>query len=163
GDTVLTVDQHEMSFSLAIAPDKSNFILGTAWYVRKYNAQGKFLWRTAVTGVAWGVTYAEDGNVVIAALGDGTIRWFKAEDGKEILSLFVHKDDKRWVGWSPGGYYAASPGGEDLIGWNVNRSATEAPDFFSAARFRNTFYRPDVVQKMTQVRDEGQAVKEANA
>jgi WD40 repeat protein len=162
-DTVLPVDQHEMSFSVAIAPDKSNLILGTAWYVRKYDAQGKFLWRTAVTGVAWGVNYAQDGKVVIAALGDGTVRWFKAEDGKEILSLFVHKDDKRWVLWSPGGYYAASPGGEDLIGWNVNRSETEAPDFFSAARFRNTFYRPDVVQKITQVLNEEQAVKEANA
>jgi hypothetical protein len=163
GDTVLPVDQHEMSFSVAVAPDKSNFILGTAWYVRKYDAQGKFLWRTAVTGVAWGVNYAQDGKVVIAALGDGTVRWFRAEDGKEILSLFVNKDDKRWVVWSPGGYYAASPGGENLIGWNVNRSETEAPDFFSAARFRNTFYRPDVVQKLTQVLSEEQAIKEANA
>ena len=163
GDTALPVDPHETSFSLAIAPDKSNFILGTAWYVRKYDAEGKFLWRTAVTGVAWGVTYALGGKVVIAALGDGTIRWFRAEDGKEILSLFVHNDGKRWVLWSPGGYYAASPGGEDLIGWNVNRSATEAPDFFSAARFRSSFYRPDVVQKIAQLLNEELAIKEANA
>src|SRR5207253_1023464 len=46
---LLPVDAHETSYSVAIAPDKSNLILGTSWYVRNYDAHGKFLWRTAVT------------------------------------------------------------------------------------------------------------------
>jgi hypothetical protein len=30
------------------------------------------------------------------------------------------------VAWTPGSYYAASPGGEDLIGWHVNRGPGHA-------------------------------------
>lgn len=159
----LPVDSHETSFSVAIAPDKKSIALGTAWYVRKYNDKGEFQWRTAVSGVAWGVTYAQDGKVIIAALGDGTIRWFRAEDGKEVLALFVHNTDKRWVMWSPKGFYAASPGGEDLIGWHINRDDRSAPDFFPASRLRNTYYRPDVVQQIMSVLDEDQAIAKANA
>ena len=61
-----------------------------------------------------------DGRFIVAALGDGTIRWFRASDGTELLAFFVHVPDKTWIAWTPSGYYAASPGGEDLIGWHVN-------------------------------------------
>ena len=62
----------------------------------------------------------------LAAVGDGTIRWFRASDGKPLLSLFVQTMDNRWILWTPKGYYAASAGGENLIGWNVNRGETVA-------------------------------------
>src|SRR5262249_20397086 len=35
-----------------------------------------------------------------------------------LLSLYSAGDD--WIAWTPEGYYAASPGGEKLIGWQVN-------------------------------------------
>ncbi len=161
-DKVLPVDPHETSFSVAIAPDKQFVALGTAWYVRRYTAAAEFQWRTAIPGVAWGINIAQDGKVIIAAVGDGTIRWFRAEDGKELLALFVHNKDERWILWTPNGYYAASPGGEDLIGWNINRSDAMAPDFFPASRLRDTYYRPDIVQKVLKTLDSGEAVKVAN-
>ena len=66
-------------------------------------------------------------------IGDGTIRWYRASDGAELLAFFVHVPDKRWIAWTPSGYYAASPGGEDLIGWHVNGKTWDAPvDFFPA-------------------------------
>ena len=64
---------------------------------------------------------SRDGRLVAAPYGDGTIRWHRMSDGKELLALFVHAEDKRFVAWTPKGYYAASPGAEDLIGWHVNR------------------------------------------
>ena len=105
-------------------------MIGSSWYIREYDKDGKFLWRTAVTGSAWGVTYAQHGNLIIAAIGDGTIRWFRASDGKPLLSLFVQTVDDRWILWTPKGYYTASAGGDNLIGWNVNRGETVAPDYF---------------------------------
>ncbi|WP_162914252.1 caspase family protein [Taklimakanibacter lacteus] len=162
-DQILVADPHETSFSVALSPDKQYVALGTAWYIRRYDAQAKFLWRTAIPGVAWGTNIAQDGKVIVAAVGDGTIRWFRAEDGKELLALFVHNKDQRWILWTPTGYYAASPGGEDLIGWNINRAETMAPDFFPASRLRNTYYRPDIVQKVLATLDPEEAVKSANA
>ncbi|MFZ1101488.1 MAG: hypothetical protein WAN86_01160 [Hyphomicrobiaceae bacterium] len=42
--------------------------------------------------------------------------------------------------------YTPSPGGEDLIGWHVNRGLDQAADFYPAETFRSTFHRPDLVQ-----------------
>ena len=49
--------------------------------------------------------------------------------------------------WTPEGYYTASPGGEDLIGWHVNRGDDQAADFYPAETFRPTFRRPDLIAK----------------
>jgi len=104
-----------------------------------------------------------NGKVVVAALGDGTLRWYRVSDGKEILALFPHKDRKRWVLWTPSGNYDASPGGEDLIGWHVNNGREKEASFFAASRFRSTFYRPDVIDRVVATLDEGEAVRLANA
>jgi hypothetical protein len=77
--------------------------------------------------------------------------------------LFVNRDTKAWVAWTPTGYYMASPGGEDLIGWHVNRGWSQAADFFPASRFRDRFNRPDIVQLVLDTLDEDAAVKQANA
>ena len=47
----------------------------------------------------------------------------------------MHKDGKRWVLWTPEGYYDASPGAEDLIGWHVNLGLDRDADFVPAIRF----------------------------
>ena len=61
-------------------------------------------------------------------------------------------------------HYAASPGGEDLIGWHVNgKGWDDTPDFFPASRFRERFYRPDIVQLVLNTLDEAKAIEEANA
>ena len=57
----------------------------------------------------------------------------------------------------------ASPGGEDLIGWHVNRGWAQAADFFPASRFRDRFNRPDIVKLVLDTLDEDVAVKLANA
>jgi hypothetical protein len=64
-------------------------------------------------------------------------------DGKELLAFFPHADRKGWVLWTSTGYYGASPGAEELIGWHVNRGRDAAAGFFPAARFRTTFFRPE--------------------
>src|ERR1700674_977425 len=55
-----------------------------------------------------------------------------------------------------------SPGGEDLIGWQLNRGWEQAADFYGASRFRERFSRPDVVQKVLETLDESKALEEAN-
>ena len=57
------------------------------------------------------------------------------------------------MAWTPEGYYVASPGAEDLIGWHVNNGKDRAADFFSASRFRDAFYRPDIVTRVLETLD----------
>ena len=97
------------------------------------------------SGVA-GYEHQRKRQAVAAAYGDGTIRWHRLSDGEELLALFVHAKDRRYIAWTPKGYYAASPGAEDLIGWHVNRGFDAAPDFYPASTFAGAFNRPDIVK-----------------
>ena len=76
-------------------------MLGAEWYIYRFDRQGKQIWRTPVEGVARGVNITTDGRFVVAALGDGTVRWYTFDEGKEVLALFVDRDLKRWVAWTP--------------------------------------------------------------
>jgi hypothetical protein len=158
----ITLEQYETSRSLAVRPDRIGFVLGADWSLRSVAPDGKQRWRQEVPGVAWGVNLARDGELVVAAYEDGTIRWHRWSDGKELLALFVHRDGKRWVAWTPKGYYMASADADDLIGWHVNRGWEQPADFFPVARFRNQFSRPDIVRMVLQTLDEEQAIKQAN-
>lgn len=158
----LKLKDYEQARSYAIAPDGQSFVLGADWYLRRFDLQGNELWRVPNPGAAWGVNIAANGRLAVAAFSDGTVRWFRLSDGRELLAFFPHADRKRWVLWTPSGYYDASPGAEDLIGWHLNRGKDNAADFYPASRFRNQFYRPDVIAKLMQTQDEGEALRLAN-
>jgi hypothetical protein len=158
----IQLEPHDISHALAIRRDRTGFVLGAEGSLRTFDANGRQLWARATPGVAWGVNLSADGRVVIAAYDDGTIRWHRWSDGLELLALFVDKADKRWVAWTPAGYYMASPGGEDLIGWQLNRGWNQAADFFPASRFRDRFNRPDILRLVLTTLDEDEAIKQAN-
>lgn len=141
----LALDPREISRSATLSSDASAVYLGTDWYLRRYDRSGRHVWKTAVTEPAWAVTQSGDGRWLLAAHSDGTIRWYRTSDGSEQLALFVHRDARRWVMWTPQGYYDASPGGEDLAGWQVNADAEAAPYYFSASRLRSALYKPQVI------------------
>jgi WD40 repeat protein len=156
------IDKLERSQSLAIAPDKQSFVLGTDFNVRGYEAKGAQLWKQQAAGVAWGVNTAKNGELAIAALGDGTIRWYRMKDGKELLALFVHVPTRQWIAWTPKGYYTASAEAEKLIGWSVNRGWDKAPVFSPISKFHDTFYRPDIVARVLALLDEEKAISRRN-
>ncbi len=158
----LPLEPYETSRALAIAPDKARFVLGADFALRAYRHDGEKLWEKPVPSVAWDVNISGKGKLVVAGYADGTIRWHRLEDGQELLALFVDAKDRRWVAWTPKGYYMASPGAEDLIGWHVNRGWDEAADFFPASKFRDAFYRPDIVRRVLVTLDEDKAIDEAN-
>ena len=158
----LSLEENEVSRSLAIATNGQSFVLGTELYLRRFDKTGRQEWEKPVPGVAWSVNISGNGKTVVAAFGDGTIRWYRYSDGQELLAFFPHADRKRWVLWTPTGYYDCSAGGEDLIGWHLNRGKDAAADFFPASKFHDTFYRPDVVGEVLKTLDETEALRVAN-
>lgn len=106
-----------------------------------------------------------DGRLLVAVLADGTLRWYAAEDGRLLLSYFLHPDGRRWIFWTQSGLYDASVDGESLLGWVVPRHGTspQNPDFFRLGLLRAHFHRPDVVSRILFSGDEARALSEANA
>lgn len=158
----LPLTENERAMSAALSPTGGNLALGTSFYLRYYRSDGTELWRVPAPGPAWQVNVSGDGRWVLAALGDGTVRWFRSRDGAELLSLLPHADGKRWVIWTPKGHYLASPGGEDLFGWHVPRGASHSADFFAGSRLRATLLRPDVIARVLASADLDSAVREAD-
>ncbi|MFZ0039597.1 MAG: caspase family protein [Candidatus Acidiferrales bacterium] len=158
----LPIVAHEVSRSLAITPDRSGFLLGTEWNLYFFGADGSPRWKVEAPGTAWDVNISGDGRLGVAAYGDGSIRWYRMSDGEELLAFFPDNDRKRWVIWTPSGYYDASSGGEGLIGWHVNNGRDNAADFFPVGQFRSTYYRPDIVAKILETGDEEKAILASN-
>jgi len=158
-----TLNGQRLSMPLAIAPDGQSVLRG--WrFLSRSGRDGKMVWRLQDPGrMVYAVNIVMNGNVAVASLGDGTIRWYRYSDGRELAAFFPHVDRKRWVLWTPSGYYDASPGGEELIGWYVNNGPDQAADFYPASRFHGTRYRPDVLSRVLSTLDEAEAVRLADA
>jgi WD40 repeat protein len=138
----------EMSRVLAIAPDEKQFLLGTQFYLRLFDKSGAELWHLAAPSATMSVNISGDGRIAVAAFADGTIRWYRMTDGKELLALFPHGDRRRWVALTPEGYYDCSPGAEDLIGWHVNNGKDQAADFYPIGQFFEKFYHPKLLAQV---------------
>lgn len=149
----LPLEPNELSLSLAISADESRFALGSEWAVRLFRADGAEQWRTSTPSVAWLVNLSPDGRFVVAALGDGTIRWYRtraegaAAAGSQALALFIHPDLRRWILWTPEGFYDASSGGASLLGYHLNNGRNAGGTFISSAQLQEKFFRPDLVAK----------------
>lgn len=154
---------YENCQSVAIAPDRKSFVLGSDWSVYCFRVDGAKAWQVPASSAAWSVNVSLDGRLATAAMADGTIRWYRLSDGHELLAFYPHADGKRWLLWTPTGYYDCSPGAESLLGWQVNNGRDRAADFFPASCFREQFYRPDIISEILDLIDEKAAVAAANA
>jgi hypothetical protein len=141
----LAIKKYEMSRSLAFAADGQRFVLGANWSLRFYDRSGKERWNVPVPDTAWAVNLSADGRYAVAAFGDGTVRWYGTEKGREVLALFVHPDGKRWIAWTPEGFFDCSSGGQELIGYHLNQGKDRAGEFVGAGQLSGQFYRPDLI------------------
>ena len=112
----------------------------------------------------WSVAFSPDGKTLVSGSADQTVRLWDVSPAscKPLLAIFAGLDNE-WVAWTPQGYYTSSANGDKYIGWRVNQGDDKQAQFFSAAQYKERFYRPDVVAEFLKSRDIGAAVKTANA
>jgi len=156
----LPLEEDERSLSIAISHDGEMFMHGGTRYLRLYDRNGVQIWRQRFR--ASRLNMAANGKVAIAVHGGGTIRWYRVKDGQELLAFFPHPDKKRWVLWTPSGYYDAAAGAEDLLGWHVNQGPDKEALFYSVAQFRDRLYRPDVIARVLDTLDVRTALEQAD-
>jgi WD40 repeat protein len=148
---------YEVARSLAIHPDGARFVVGADWSLRAFQADGTPIWPAFVPGTVWATNISGDGRLVVAAYADGTIRWHRMDDGREILALMPLADRRNWVAWTPEGFYAASPGAHGLLRWHVNRPGYQQADSFAVADIPG-FHRPAVIPLVLQELETARAI-----
>jgi WD40 repeat protein len=156
-DKVTTIASKGATFSL-LAGDCLT-VQGTHYYDTRTGAQLGVL---PFAGIYEGFKVSPDGRYVLARTLRETLQLIRPRppDGKWVLlSVFVSGDD--WVAWTPEGYYAATPGGEKLMGWVVTRGLDRLATFHPASQFRKLLYRPEVVKLVAEKGNVAVALKDA--
>ncbi len=151
----IALEAHERLRSSAVHPDGRCFVVGTDWFLRAYDAKAKLLWRREAPSVVYSANIANDGRLVIAACGDGTIRWHRMDDGRELLALYVLADKQNWVSWTPEGFYGATPGAFGVLRWHVNcgfDAAVETVPISDIPKLQRRDALPFVLQELETVR-----------
>ena len=144
----VSLKPNERCRSLAISPDGQWVVLGTEWYLRCWDRNGQEKWHFRTPGACWGVNISHDGLKVVAAYGDGTLHWYRLQDGRELFGAFLLPDHNQWAVWTPQGYFDASEGADELIGWHLNQGKNSTALFYPASRFFEEFYRPYLIQEI---------------
>lgn len=142
----VNLKNHEQPISVAFNSDGRFFLLGTTFYLRFMTREGTELWRYPAPATTWGVNISGDQRWGVAAFGDGTVRWFNLRTGREVLAFFPHNDRQRWVAWLTEGYYAASTGADQLVGWHKNGDRADLGNYYPVSQFNYVFHRPDLVK-----------------
>jgi WD40 repeat protein len=144
---MIAVDDYEVVHNHAISAAGDRLLLGTEWALRMIDLEGRQLWTVKLAAVVRAVNISGDGRTAVAALSDGTVRWFSMADGRELLAWFAHRNGRDWIAWNPAGFYMSSVYGDNHVGWHINRGRDTTPDFFHAVQFDRVLYRPDIVVK----------------
>jgi WD40 repeat protein len=127
----LPFQKYDRARSFAVSPDAKRFFLGSSYALAAFDDAGAQKWRQWTSTEVWAVNASNDGRVIVAAYNDGTIRWHRADDGRELLALQVlpSKGDPAkwdWVLWTPEGFYEATSGAEDVLKWVTNHGPDSA-------------------------------------
>ena len=131
------------------------FVLGTNHRLRIADASGNERGSIPVPETVERVMITRDGRLVVAAIADGTLRWYRIGRNEnsdrwtleELLALYLHDDGRRWIAWTRNGHYDAAAGGEELINWQVNRGPDRNGLNFSVGRFRDLYRRSDIIDR----------------
>jgi WD40 repeat protein len=158
----LAPDERGRAVAVARTPQGTAALVGTNRALHRVDDAGNPVWRVAVDTEVRAVNTGAEGRLLVAAMADGTLRWHRTSDGALLLSLLA-QEDGRWVAWTPGGHFDASAGADRIVGWALARGTAQAMDFFSLARFRERFNRPDVIDAVLATADEQTALAQLAA
>ncbi|MEO7923297.1 MAG: WD40 repeat domain-containing protein, partial [Chitinophagaceae bacterium] len=156
-------ETNEAIRAVDINQDGREVVLAGFYYLIKADNKANPIWGSPLPYVSLAVNISGDDKMVACLIGDGTIRWYSMKDGETLLTFYLHPDKKRWVLFTPFGYYDASPGAEDFLGWHLNNGPDKTPDFYPVSRFKEQFYRPDVIDAIFETYNEEQAITLADS
>ena len=137
-------------------------VVGTDFKLYLYDTRTGSQTRTfqGHTAPVYAVAPSPDGRYFVSASGDMTLRVWSPDHDRPLLSLFFAGDE--WIAWTPEGYYAASLGGEQLMGWQVNNGPDRMATYYPASQFRKTLYRPDVIKRLLEAGSTAKALAQAD-
>jgi hypothetical protein len=171
---LIPIAPSEVALSYTILPASKRFAIGTNSELYLFKANRDLMWHREVTSDVRDLRSTGDGSLLVAALSDGTIRWFRSDTGSELLALMplakkepvylyadVTANTLDWLAWTPDGFYTSTPGASQALQWLTN-SGADAEAVSIATSDIPSLHRPEVLALMLRYRDAAQALGEAD-
>jgi len=149
--------------SYSFTPDGETVISGggNGW-LTAYDRAGKKLGEfVGHEGDVDAVAPSPDGRFLVSGSADQTVRLWNLKTRELLVTLFRGADGE-WVMWTPQGFYASSPAGARLIGWQINHGPEHEAEYVAAAQLRQHLNRPDIVARAIQFASAEEAVRQAH-
>ncbi|NYZ11751.1 caspase family protein, partial [Azospirillum sp. RWY-5-1] len=126
-------------------------LIGSDFALRLVDEQGRVLASVQTPAEVWGVVASGDGRLAVAALGDGTLRWYSLNGGvrplEELAVLFPHGGGRQWVLWTPEALFDHSDdGGQELVGFHFNNTKKTAPQWVEFKRVYEVLFNREMVR-----------------
>ncbi len=155
-----TGDAHR---SYSFTPDGETVISGGNFGVlTAYDRAGKTLGEfVGHESEVWAVAPSPDGRFLVSGAADQTVRLWNLKTRELLVTLFRGADGE-WVMFTPQGFYASSPAGARLIGWQINHGPEHEAEYVAAAQLREHLNRPDIVARAIQLASAEEAVRQAH-
>jgi WD40 repeat protein len=164
GNVPLRLNPGERVLDWAFVPGTKSLLLGTSQRIYLLKPDGSADWQQETAGEVDTLVVSGDRRWVIAALQDGTVRWYRYSDGAEVAAVLPARSSNEgqagvaeanslgddWVAWTPSGHYVSSPSGDQLLGWQLNRLRADGVidvRFYRAVQFERLLYRPSLVRE----------------
>lgn len=148
--------------SYTFSPDGTLIIsTGDNGYLTAYGLDGSEVGKyVGHTGDVWAAVTSPDGRYLVSGSADQTVRLWNLKTRELIVTLFYGSDGE-WVMWTPQGYFTGSPGGGELVGWQINQGAAKEARYVRGRQLRDKLLRPDIVERSITLASAEAALEEA--
>ncbi|MFC2104692.1 caspase family protein [Bacteroidota bacterium] len=126
-----------------ISSDGQKIVIGTNNYIYCFDTNAEYIWETKEANPAVCVNISENNKYVVAILAN-KINWYNMQDGSLAMTLFTHPDNKRWILYTPDGYFDCTEGAEELAGWHINQGKDKEAKFYPMSQFYEKYYTPNL-------------------
>ncbi|NME68041.1 caspase family protein [Flammeovirga aprica] len=137
-----------------------DIVVASGGSLKLYNKSGALI--RAFEGHSGSVITANvsnDGKYLISSSADQTTKLWNLQTGELLASLFISATND-WVCWSPQGYYHASAGGEQYIGWLKNNGIGHLATYYPVSFAGQEFHKKDILIKIIKLGSYEAAKKE---
>jgi WD40 repeat protein len=166
GGQPVRLESDEEAQSFAAFQNSERFVVGTNFSLYLFGEHREKLWSRPLTDVALDIKVTGNGRLAVAAIADGTIRWFRVDDGTELLAMMplsrnvaglrsgreVSADTIDWIAWTPDGFYTSTKDAASVLKWLTNQADQSQAISVPVSRIPR-LDRPDVIRRLAQDRD----------
>ena len=151
-------EHYELAYAAAVTIAGDRALLGTNYNLRLFAADGRQIKKIYTPAPVYAVNIAANGKLALAALGDGTIRWYSLENKeelRELATLFPYNEGKDWLIWTEEGFFGHSDGGgERLAGYHLNKGDAKRPEWIEFSQVYQLYYSPELIKPKLLRREE---------